>query len=178
MLEDDAHLGAAFGEVSAFDWSGLRFDAVKLETMRHETWISRRSIEIGSRRLHRLGDRHLGSAGYLVSRVGARKFLAASRTLSLPVDQLLFGRDAIASGDVVAFQLMPAVVIQDQWRETGAGLATTLQEPDRIARAHAARNAKPRGWRRLWREAARIYEQALRYMRLAPHMRRVVAPWR
>ena len=92
VLEDDAHIGEGFAALLACDWRAVSFDAVKLETMYDRVWIARGGPEIGGRALRRLGAEHLGSAGYLVSREGARKLLAMTRGLDAPVDQILFGR--------------------------------------------------------------------------------------
>ena len=177
VLEDDAHIGEGFAQLLAADWSGLAFDAVKLETMYDRVWIARRGLPVGGRALRRLGAEHLGMAGYLVGRAGARKFLALTRALTEPVDQTLFGRKAVFEGRVRVYQLDPSVVVQDQCRPQ-ARIPSTLQEQDRVRLTEAARRARPRGLARLAREARRLYEQAQRVLLLAPTMRRARVPFR
>ncbi len=180
VLEDDAHIGADFSALLAADWRGLTFDAVKLETMYDRVWIARSGPRIAGRTLRRLGAEHLGSAGYLVSRAGAKKLLAQTRMLDRPIDQTLFGRAAMFERRLAVYQLDPAVIVQDHLLPDAAArraMPTTLQEPDRARLAEAARLARPRGWRRLARELGRLAEQARRVLRLGPTMRRARVPW-
>jgi glycosyl transferase family 25 len=181
VLEDDAHVGEGFAALLSADWRGLDFDLVKLETLSHLAWIARSGPSIAGRSLRRLGAEHLASAGYLISRAGARKVLAATRPLAEPVDHSLFGRDATFERRVRAYQLFPAIVMQDNLLPDPAarrGIATTLHESDRARLAAATKRAKPRGLKRLAREAGRLYEQARRILRLWPTMRRQRVPFR
>jgi glycosyl transferase family 25 len=179
VLEDDVHLGEGFAALIASDWAGLAFDVIKLETMFHRTLVARSRVRLGDRALHRLRSEHVGAAGYIVSRKGARKLLAATHRLHEPVDQTIFGRRAIRRGEIVAYQLVPAIVVQDNLRtDARAGLATTLHEPDRLALAEAARGAKPRGLQRLWREAARLGTQLADAARARTTYRRLRPDWR
>ncbi len=136
------HLGRDFRATLDLDWSRWRFDAVKLETLLHRAWHSRRGEPAGTRRLHRLGAEHLGAAAYLLSRAGARKMLAATRPLAEQVDQTLFGRRAIWEGEIRALQLVPAIAVQDTMRPDAAArreLASTLHEEDRKRLAERVR---------------------------------------
>jgi glycosyl transferase, family 25 len=179
VLEDDVHLGEGFAALIASDWAGLSFDVIKLETMFHRILVARSGAPLGDRGLHRLKSEHVGAAGYIVSREGARKLLRSTRRLDEPVDQTLFGRRAIRRDEIVAYQLVPAIVVQDNVRSGArAGLATTLHEPDRIAIAEAARNAKPRGMQRLRREAARLGAQLADAARARTTCRRLRPDWR
>jgi glycosyl transferase family 25 len=181
VLEDDTHVGEGFAGLLAADWGHFRFDLVKLETSFDRVWLARRGAALGGRTLRRLGAEHLCAAGYLISRAGAVKLLEATRALSEPVDHALFGRAAIFEGRVVAYQLEPAIVVQDNLHPDASarrGIATTLHEADRTGLAEAARRLKPRGLARLAREVGRFAEQAQRVVRLAPTMRRARVPWR
>jgi glycosyl transferase family 25 len=179
VLEDDVHLGEGFAALIVSDWAGLAFDVIKLETMFHRILVARNGSRLGDRLLHRLRSEHVGAAGYIVSREGARKLLRATRRLHEPVDQTIFGRRAIRRGEIVAYQLVPAIVVQDNLRpDVRAGLATTLHEPDRLALAEAARSAKPRGMQRLWREAARLGTQLADVARARTTCRRLRPDWR
>jgi len=154
---------------------------VKLETMSTRVWLARRGLGVAGRTLRRLGAEHLGAAGYLISRAGARKALALTRPLCECADQTLFGRGPIFEGAVVAYQLFPAIVVQDNVLPDAAarrGVATTLHESDRLALTAAAKRVKPGGLKRLAREAGRLYQQARRIVRLWPTMRRQLVPFR
>jgi GR25 family glycosyltransferase involved in LPS biosynthesis len=160
----------------------MRLDVDARDTPGHDAAVASIAREaLAGRALRRLGAEHLASAGYLVSRAGARKFLTRTRALGEPVDHALFGRDAIFEGAVVAYQLVPAIVVQDNLlpdAQARLGVATTLHEGDRNRLAQAAKRAKPRGLQRLAREARRLYAQARRLARLAPAMRRERVPFR
>jgi glycosyl transferase family 25 len=180
VLEDDVHLGRDFQATLGLDWSRWRFDAVKLETLLHKAWRSRRGESAGTRRLHRLGAEHLGAAAYLLSRAGARKMLAATRPLAEQVDQTLFGRRAIWEAELEALQLVPAIAVQDTVRPDTAPrreLASTLHEDDRKRLAERVQREKPRGPERWRREAQRLADQIRRWIRLAPSMQRRRIPW-
>jgi glycosyl transferase family 25 len=160
VLEDDVHLGKGFAALIASDLGAITFDVIKLETMFHRTLVARNGLRLADRALHRLESEHVGAAGYIVSREGAQKLLRSTHRLDEPVDQTIFGRRAIRRNEIVAFQLVPAILVQDNLRlDARAGLASTLHEPDRATLAEAARIAKPRGLRRLRREAARLGTQ-------------------
>jgi glycosyl transferase family 25 len=180
VFEDDVHLGRDFAAALDVEWSRWRFDAVKLETMFHSVWHARRGEPAGARRLHRLGAEHLGAAGYIVSRAGASKLLAATRPLREPVDHTLFGRRAIWGGTIAAWQLVPAIAVQDNLRpgaDPRRDLASTLHEDDRARLAERARREKPRGPERWRREAFRLADQIARWIWLSPAMRRGRIPW-
>ncbi len=181
VLEDDTHLGAGFAAVLDADWRRFPFDVVKLETSFDRVWLARRVTAFGERKLRRLGAEHLCAAGYLISRAGALKLLEATRGLAEPVDHALFGRAAVFEGHVVAYQLDPAIVVQDNLHPDAAarwGVATTLHESDRARLAAAAKRRKPSGLARLVREAGRLVDQARRTLWLAPRMRRERVNWR
>jgi glycosyl transferase, family 25 len=179
VLEDDVHLGEGFDALIASGWKELAFDVIKLETMFHRTLVARSGVPLGDWMLHRLRSEHVGAAGYVVSREGARKLLRSTRALDEPVDQTIFGRRAIRRGEIVAYQLAPAIVVQDNLRpEARAGLASTLHEPDRAALAKAARIAKPRGLQRLRREAARLGTQVADAARAQTTCRWLRPDWR
>lgn len=181
VLEDDTHIGEGFAALLAAGWSAPSFDLVKLETLFDRVWLERGSVAIGGRALRRLGAEHLGSAGYLISRAGASKLLAQTRGLDQPVDHSLFGRDVIFQRRLVAYQLYPAIVVQDNLHPDRAArreIATTLHEGDRARLAETARQGKPRGGARLKREAARLLDQTRRALRFFPRFRRERTPWR
>jgi glycosyl transferase family 25 len=181
VLEDDVHLGADFAALLAADWTAPAFDAVKFETLFHRVWLAREGTPLAGRRLRRLGAEHLASAGYLVSRAGARKMLAMTRGLAEPVDHTLFGRETVFEGRLEVWQLDPAAVVQDNMRPDAAAraaLGTTLHEQDRARLAQAARRGKPRGVARLVREAQRFKEQIRRFARFVGRYRRERVNWR
>jgi glycosyl transferase, family 25 len=180
ILEDDIHLGRGCQQTLDLDWTQWNFDAVKLETLFHVVWLERRGRPAGERMLHRLGAEHLASAAYLISRAGAKKMLAATRDLHEPLDHTLFGRRPIGEGAFLALQLVPAIAVQDTMRQGTAKrseLASTLHEEDRMQIAAEAKRDRPKGSKRLRREAERLGEQLRRWIRLWPTMHRRRVPW-
>ena len=180
-LEDDVHLGADFAALLVADWRAQGFDAVKFETLFHRVWLAREGAPFAGRRVRRLGAEHLASAGYLVSRKGARKMLAMTRRLDEPVDHTLFGRETVFEGRLRVGQLDPAAVVQDNMRPDAtarAALGTTLHEQDRARLAQAARREKPRGGARWAREARRFRDQIRRWLRFVGRFRRERVDWR
>lgn len=179
VLEDDVHLGRNFRGVLDLDWRRYAADVVKLETWMCSVWLSRRSEEAGSRRVHRLGYEHLAAAAYIISRDGARKLLRATRRLTVQVDVSLFGGREIFDGEIHALQLVPAIAVQDNLHPNPAArreFASTLHEDRARVKSELRRN-KPRGFGRLNREAARFFGQAWRWAKLSPTMQRKVVPW-
>jgi glycosyl transferase family 25 len=143
--------------------------------------LARNGDPLGDRTLRRLGSEHLGAAGYLISRAGARKMLALTRPLAECADQTMFGRAAVLEDRVVAYQLDPAIVVQDNVHPDARarlGIVTTLHESDRARLAEAARRAKPRGLARLKREAERLIQQARQTLWFFPSMQRARVSWR
>lgn len=181
VLEDDVHLGGDFATLLAADWTVHAFDAVKFETLFHRVWLAREGTPLAGRRLRRLGAEHLASAGYLVSRAGARKMLAMTRGLAEPLDHTIFGRETVFEKRLHILQLDPAAVVQDNMRPDAAAraaLGTTLHEPDRARLAETARREKPRGLARWVREAGRFQRQIRRWLRFVGRYRRERVEWR
>jgi glycosyl transferase family 25 len=169
VLEDDVRLGRGLAEILALDWPSRGCELVKLETMFDKVWLSRAGQAMGARSLHRLGAEHHGSAAYLISRTGALKMLRATRGLREPVDVTMFGRAAIFGGLVEAWQLTPAIAVQQHLLAGSGepGFASTLQA-DRAATPHRELSLP----QRLRREAWRVVAQTVRVARLAPTMSR------
>jgi len=99
------------------------------------------------RQLRRLFGRHVGSAGYILNREGARRMLA-HRPFAVSIDNYLFNRNASpAARSVVTYQVSPALVQQGN-------------EPEGVAPSLSHRK-RPKGWaltvqkvKRGWNEIA------------------------
>ncbi|WP_174801803.1 glycosyltransferase family 25 protein [Martelella limonii] len=116
IFEDDIHLGEGFGSFlheaqRHFPADG---DLVKLETCLQLVRMPARPIsKISDRDLYRLASRHLGAAAYIVSRKGARKLEENSDKFSMGVDAILFNPRPLLKHPMVAYQVDPAICIQD-----------------------------------------------------------------
>ncbi len=113
ILEDDIEVSPDFPDlVQDTDWLPARFDTIKLETCAIPTLLQQSGvIDFGERRLKRIRSAHWGSAAYVISRDGARRLLAASNGLDMPVDWILFNLPHLRGQ--IAYQLLPAPCKQD-----------------------------------------------------------------
>lgn len=118
VLEDDVRL--ADDAVQFFsDTSWIPPDAkiVKVERYggrRRRISVDRERLQARDRSVFRFHTRNVGSAGYVISRAGAREMLEATRSVSVPVDQILF--NPVATGIFLRmkpFVLEPALCEQD-----------------------------------------------------------------
>lgn len=174
VLEDDVHLGQDFKELLAVDWGRWDFDIVKLETMRNKVWLSRQCESVNGRRLHCLRSIHWGAAAYVISAAGARKMLERTRTEFEPINSTLFGHNTISTGRFSAFQLVPAIAVQDIHypdRHLHVGLGSWTSTSD-LGRS-AFKRHKLKGWRRVGREVRRIVDQFASLVNRAQFMTRV-----
>ena len=95
------------------------------------------------RELRRLFGRHVGSAGYILNREGARRMLA-HRPFALSIDNYLFNRNASpAARSVTTYQVNPALVQQGNEPEGVAPSLTHRKRPE--GWALVVQKAK-RGW--------------------------------
>lgn len=115
VFEDDVHLSQVAKEVlSQADWIPAGADIVKLETTLIRTLVDRTSDHrVADRRIVRLRGSHQGTAGYIVSRNGARKLLSMSETFADPVDQFMFNSELPAFKELTIYQMEPALCAQD-----------------------------------------------------------------
>lgn len=113
VLEDDIEFSPSFPRlVQSTDWLPAKFDTIKLETFAMPTLLQQRPIiDFGERRLKRIRSAHWGSAAYVISRAGARRMLAASNGLDMPVDWVLYNAPHLSGH--TAYQLIPAPCRQD-----------------------------------------------------------------
>ncbi|MDD8024512.1 MAG: glycosyltransferase family 25 protein [Paracoccaceae bacterium] len=112
IFEDDVHLSPGAGDfLRSNSWLPAGLELVKLETGLGETELTKESYHAGDRQLHVLAATHLGAAGYIVSREMACRLLAQTRSICLPVDNVLFDTELGLGRS--AWQLTPAICIQD-----------------------------------------------------------------
>jgi glycosyl transferase family 25 len=161
IFEDDLHLGNDVAALLANgDWVPENADVVKLETMRQPTRMGKTPLAApGARKLYRLAGKHIGAGGYLVTRKGAEKLLKMSETFSDPVDHFLFNPELPSASSLVAFQLTPAICMQDFFLKEPAaviGLGSDL---------HEERYERLDGRRKLWREVKRPFAQLFGLLR-------------
>jgi glycosyl transferase family 25 len=116
ILEDDIHISPELGKwMDDLDWWPKDADIVKLERWRAKTLkilLDRTYHTHLGRRIAPMYSRHVGSAGYILTRHAAQ-VLAARRPLPMTVDNLLFNINASpAARKLRVYQVQPALVTQ------------------------------------------------------------------
>ncbi|MCD1633268.1 glycosyltransferase family 25 protein [Martelella mediterranea] len=121
IFEDDIHLAPDAGKLlsTAAEWLPDGADLIKLETLAMRTHVSRSGSVLMDtpHRLKKLLSSHYGSAGYIISRRAMERLCAASDPLPLPVDDVIFGAHYRVFGRLSAYQIDPAICVQDQYLE-------------------------------------------------------------
>ena len=115
MLEDDVFLADDLANWTKGDYWPQGADVLKLERWRDDRLkivLDRAAQSHSNRQIKRLRTRHSGSAGYIITRVGAQIVLS-SGLLSLPVDHLLFNPFVSpVARRLEAYQVTPALIVQ------------------------------------------------------------------
>ncbi len=139
ILEDDVVLGEeAAAVLGSVDWIPKDADIVKLEAADERVYLdSRVSGVIMGRKIRRLRTSHFCSGGYVVSCSCARRLISSSETFSEPVDDFLFNVSSPLFDNLVIYQLVPAICIQQ-----AALLAS--DSPERFASCIEGREKKVR----------------------------------
>ncbi|MBD0413533.1 glycosyltransferase family 25 protein [Oryzicola mucosus] len=155
IFEDDARLSSDIARfLHSDDWVPPKAEIVKLDTMLYETAVSRRAREAFGRTIHRLSGEHVGAAGYIVSRNGAKKLLEVSAAAIVPIDIYLFCGPQLLAGSI--YQVAPALVLQRSFFESdGEHAFKSLLE--HVELAVKPPPPKPRGMRKVWREVSRPF---------------------
>jgi glycosyl transferase family 25 len=116
VLEDDVFFSVdARRFLIGDDWIPADVDLVKLETFATAVMLRGAGRPVGEgHRLHELHFRHMGGAAYVVSGAFARR-LADRDPASLvhAIDELLFDPRLAAEPATTAWQLVPAIAIQE-----------------------------------------------------------------
>lgn len=116
VLEDDIHISPELGQwTDDLSWWPEDAGIVKLECWRAKTLkilLDRVRASYLGRQLVRMYNRHVGSAGYILTRNAARALLAY-HPAPLTVDNLLFSLNASpAARHFKVYQVQPALIIQ------------------------------------------------------------------
>ncbi|MBD8554955.1 glycosyltransferase family 25 protein [Rhizobium sp. CFBP 8762] len=116
VFEDDIHLSPATKSVlSNSDRFARDADLIKLETVSTRLILGRERVDIvPGYATHRLHSSHNGTGGYIVTRKGAERLLAASHSMQAPVDLVMYDTQYPVFQSLTVYQLTPAICIQDQ----------------------------------------------------------------
>ena len=115
VLEDDVVIGRQGADlIASGDWVPGDADLVKLETDFKPVRLSARAVarEAGHD-VVRLYSSHYCAAAYLVTRVAARRLLAATTVFRDAVDEMLFAVRSPLSRSLTIYQMDPAPFVQE-----------------------------------------------------------------
>lgn len=112
VLEDDVVLSPSFGDfIRDESWFPPDATIVKLETYDQRVVLSRQTIQLKDRRLAILKSRHLGTAGYVISRASAAYYMEKTIRPDRGIDYIVFGESATKENSPI-YQICPALCIQ------------------------------------------------------------------
>ncbi len=159
LISDDASL--LLGDDR---WIPRDSHLVKLETFRQHVALRPIEGEVpGGRSLARLMSRHLGTAGYVLSRDLARSLLAATSQFFVPVDWVVFSHHHLNFGKYKPLQLCPAICIQQQ-RAASAADFPDLEASDLIVYRENLKRTDSKGLREDPDEIFRSIRWAAQYL--------------
>jgi glycosyl transferase family 25 len=170
IFEDDIHLtDDARHLLTRSDWIPTDAEIIRIETLpEYRIYVERQGVKVGTRhvavRMHSLG---VGAAGYIVSRSAAARLLHFSKTVSVPFDLIVFDPRFGFFQKLVAYQLIPALCVQDNaFQRSGPAFLASMIEPERATHRRADSFEVPLepahhfSWpRKIWREIRRPFEQ-------------------
>ena len=99
----------------------------------------------------------MGGGGYIVSKSIATRLYDATQEIVAPVDYILFSPEHMILREVSRLQMFPAICVQ-QVRSKAVFLPENA-ELSKLDRARAVH--KIRGWRKLWRELMRPFNNSI-----------------
>jgi glycosyl transferase family 25 len=172
FLEDDLHISPGFAAiVEDPSWIPTDAHSVKLDTYLQRVKLGEGRTILEGRQVARLFSRHESSAAYLLSRVGAKRYLELTAEPALPVDYALFPKNARKLG-LHIYQLVPAVAIQDHLRPAEQGGQTFATGMGGGASAPTRRRSTPG---KVLHEVARLVGQ-ITELKEAVYLRTFVKP--
>lgn len=114
VFEDDVRFGDGVAELlTDTDWIPPDAQLIKLETTSRRVLLRgpTRALPHG-RSLWRLRSKHLCTGGYIIARACAAELIERTRTITNPVDHLLFNPELGFADSHTIYQLSPALCIQ------------------------------------------------------------------
>ncbi len=176
VAEDDVHLARAAARLLAdAAWVPPGLHLIKAETNLRPVELARDPVLLGDgHALRALRSYHMCTGGYVVSRAGAAALLAFSQDRVEPADEIMFCPEHGIGARIAIRQLLPAICVQEKYlRPATSGYLDSIIEAERKSerRSHFA-GARPRGWRKLWREVRRVWRQGRERLELAGIVRR------
>ena len=104
------------------DWLPEDADIVKFETTKRLVEVhGRRFYSSIGRHLGRLASRHMGAAGYIVTRRAAERLLESTERPPDAVDHALFRPEAWDALELKVYQMDPAPIVQGMYEGSAVG---------------------------------------------------------
>ena len=152
VFEDDVYLASDTAAIlDDPSWLPEGADVVRLETMLIRATIGPAASRTATGRgVHRLRSIHMGTAGYVVTRAGARRLLDGTERPFDTADRMMFDFRTPFSRGLETYQMTPAPCVQ---AENAGGAAPSWGHSDILAERLGGRSAD--GPRRRVGEAAR-----------------------
>jgi len=159
VFEDDVILSPDSNNyLKDFSWIPDGIDVVKLETMKEISLYRRFGFSIANRKLHKIISFQAGAAGYIISKKFAVDILRITENyLPAPVDHFLFDPRLEVMQRYVAYQLIPALCIQDCIVNRGEQTHQSLIGTVRSVEGMKLKKIKLSHFQKFKRETTRIF---------------------
>lgn len=160
IFEDDIYLGEdAEKLLNSTDWIHPDWHIIKIEAFAKKTYLANKTHEVLANKRHvtQLKGKNLGTAGYILSKKGARIYLDYIKSqILVPLDIMMFDT-FIHQGSEPVQQLVPALCIQEMLlHKNNSSLPSALlkERKDRM------KAEKKKGLAKVNKEASRLLTQA------------------
>lgn len=158
IFEDDIFLGEQAEEfLSTSAWINQHINIIKLEYFNPKVFVGKKKYSSLNRNLVELNGKNLGTAGYILSLSGAKKYLSYVQNMNflIPLDHIMFDQYILENHEPV-FQLMPALCIQEMILLKDKGNLSSALINERNERMY---KQKEKGINKFLREYSRILNQ-------------------
>ena len=160
IFEDDIYLGEdSAALLNSTNWIKPDWHIIKIEAFAKKTYLANKTHEVLANKRHvtQLKGKNLGTAGYILSKQGAKVYLDYLKSHALlPLDRIMFD-DFIHQGSEPVQQLVPALCIQEMLlHKNNPSLPSALlkERKDRM------KAEKKKGFAKAQKEASRLLTQA------------------
>lgn len=160
IFEDDIYLGEdAAVLLNNTDWIKPDWHIIKIEAFTKKTYLGSKTHEVlpNKRHIAQLKGKNLGTAGYILSKKGAKVYFDYIKSHALlPLDRLMF-EDFINQGSEPVQQLVPALCVQEMilYKHNPSLPSALLKE-----RKERMKAEKEKGMAKVNKEASRLITQA------------------
>lgn len=161
IFEDDVHLGENIPQfLNSHDWIKSEYKLIKLEKF-YDTLILGQKHQVMDRKICKLKQSNLGTAGYIIQKDMAKALLEYTKNTfekqTIPIDHIMF--DVFLSNpEHAVYQLEPALCIQSDRLDKNSALKSRLEsEREKLRQNLEANKIKPTFLQKLAREIKRVF---------------------